>query len=86
MSPILATISSKGQVTIPAPIRKMLRLTHPGDLLGFVPVKEGVLIKHMEIKEEDFSEEEWDKLEKLASRKGKSYKNAKAFLRALKKL
>ncbi len=31
-------------------------------------------------------DEEWDKLEKLAGRKGKSYKNAKAFLRALKKL
>ena len=86
MDPVIAPISSKGQVTIPAQIRKILHLTRPGDLLGFIPVKEGVLMKHLEIREEDFSEEEWDKLEKLANRKGKSYKDAKTFLSALKKL
>ena len=83
---VVTTVSSKGQVTIPAQIRKILRINHPGDLIGFTPIKEGVLIKHLELKEEEFTEDEWDKLEKLADKKGKTYKNAKAFLNALKKL
>ena len=83
---IIAPISSKGQVTIPAQIRKILHISQAGDLIGFVPSNEGVLIKHLEVKEEDFTKDEWVKLEKLANKKGRTYETAKAFLRALKKL
>jgi len=83
---IVTTISSKGQVTIPVKIRKILHITSAGDLVGFVPSKNGVLLRHLEIREEDFTREEWDKLEKLAQKRGKVYKDAKAFLRTLKSL
>jgi AbrB family looped-hinge helix DNA binding protein len=83
---IITTISSKGQVTIPVKIRKLLHITSAGDLVGFVPSKNGVFIKHLEIKEEDFTQEEWDKLEKLANKRGKTYKDARAFLKELKNL
>jgi len=36
--------------------------------------------------EKDFSKEEWCKIEKLADRKGKAYKDSDSFLKALAKL
>jgi AbrB family looped-hinge helix DNA binding protein len=83
---IITTLSTKGQVTIPAQIRKILHVSNAGDLISFTPMENGVLIKHVEIKEENFTEDEYDKLEKIANKKGKAYKNAKFFLKALKKL
>jgi AbrB family looped-hinge helix DNA binding protein len=35
-----ATVTSKGQITIPAPVRKALHI-HTGDRLDFVPVGDG---------------------------------------------
>lgn len=35
---------------------------------------------------EEFTQEEWDKLEKLAKEPGRSYKTGAAFLKALKRL
>jgi len=85
---IVGTVTSKGQITIPSKIREMLHIASKGDMVGFIPMKEGVMIKHLELAgaKEEFSEEEWDKLEKLANRKGRTYRNAKSFLKAVEKL
>ncbi|MFH1857136.1 MAG: AbrB/MazE/SpoVT family DNA-binding domain-containing protein [Candidatus Omnitrophota bacterium] len=85
---IRAVVSSKGQITIPLEIREKLHIASRGDMVGFVFVEKGVLMKHLEVREagKEFSEGEWDKLEKLANRKGKTYKNAKNFLKDIEKL
>lgn len=85
---IMTTVTSKGQITIPSKVREMLHITSKGDIVGFMPTKEGILMKHLEATEikDEFSESEWSKLEKLVSRKGKTYKSAKNFLKAIKKL
>lgn len=84
----MATVSSKGQITIPKEIRAQLHITGKGDLVGFEPTEEGVLLKRLVVtsEEEDFTAEEWDKLEKLANQKGKRYSNAEDFLASLKEL
>ncbi len=41
-----STITSKGQITIPAEFRKDYNL-QPGKKVVFVPIKEGILIKPM---------------------------------------
>ena len=45
---ILARVQEKGQVTIPADIRKRLKLSK-GDIVTFVQTKDGVVIKPAEI-------------------------------------
>lgn len=85
---VIATISSKGQITIPKEIREKLGIQNKGDVVGFEITNRGVLIRHLEIKEssDNFTSEEWKKLEKLANTKGKTYSNAKAFLKAINNL
>lgn len=82
----VAKVSSKGQITIPHEIREMLNATHMGDLIGFEKKGEEIVIKRVSIsKEEEFSEEEWMKLKRLADEKSKVY-SAKQFLRTIDKL
>ena len=83
-----AALSSKGQVTIPVKVREALHIRQKGDMIGFEFVKGGVLMKPLVIatQEEDFSENEWDKLEELANQNGKLYANAKDFLASLEEL
>ena len=85
---IMGTVTSKGQITIPSIIRKMMHITSKDNIVGFIPMKDGVLMKHLEVTEvkDEFSEDEWEKLEKLAGRKVKTYQSAKSFLKAIKKL
>lgn len=88
MQRFIAPLSSKGQVTVPKKVRELLHLDHKGDLIGFEPRKGGVLMRKYVVhqSEEEFSEEEWAKLKKMADQKGKVYADAKEFLKDLRKL
>ena len=72
-----AKITSKGQVTIPNRIRKILHL-HQGSSVAFGINKQGVLLLPCKvITESPYTYHEWAKIEKLAKAKGKVYKTAK---------
>lgn len=79
-------LSSKGQVTIPNRIRKILHL-HEGSSMAFCISTEGILLLPCKVKAESpYTPSEWAKIEKLASAKSKSYKspkNAKKHLASL---
>ena len=85
---ITATVSSKGQITIPQEIREILGISEKGDIVGFQIEKNSILVKKLELiePEEKFSKEEWKKLAHLARQKGKVYNSGKKFLKALGKL
>ncbi len=72
-----AKISSKGQVTIPNRIRKLLHV-QTGASLAFGLSREGVILLPCKVSAESpYSPGEWAKIEKLALNKGKIYKSAK---------
>jgi AbrB family looped-hinge helix DNA binding protein len=73
----IAKITSKGQVTIPNRIRKILRVS-TGSSLAFGLSKEGILLLPCKVTAESpYTPAEWAKIEKLASAKGKTYKSVK---------
>lgn len=78
-------ISSKGQVTLPKPVRELLHVT-VGDYVRFKPIAGGVLITKISFDAEEFSDAEWKALERLANRRGRRYNSAKAFLKDLERL
>ena len=72
-----AKVTSKGQVTIPNRIRKILHV-QTGASLAFGLSKEGVVLLPCKVTAESpYTPEEWAKIEKLTSAKGKIYKSAK---------
>jgi len=72
-----AKITSKGQVTIPNRIRKLLHV-ETGSSLAFGLSKEGVVLLPCKITAESpYTSAEWEKIAKLASTKGKVYKSVK---------
>jgi len=72
-----AKITSKGQVTIPSRIRKLLHID-TGSSLAFGLSKEGVILLPCKVTvESPYTASEWAKIEKLASAKGNAYKSAK---------
>ena len=81
-----AKITSKGQVTIPNRIRKILHLKE-GESVGFSITKDGVVLVPCQITAHSpYTTKEWQKIEKLASQKGKSFssvQNAKNHLKSL---
>lgn len=73
-----AKMTSKGQVTIPNRIRKLLRLQE-GSSVAFGVNKDGVLLMPCEVKTTSpYTAKEWAKIEKLASEKGKVFTNTDA--------
>ena len=73
----IAKVTSKGQVTIPNRIRKLLHV-QGGASLAFGLSKEGVVLLPCKITAESpYTSSEWAKIEKLASGKGKIFKTAK---------
>ena len=85
MKTLMATVSSKGQVTLPKHIRELLRIGE-GDHLRFKLAVGGVFMTKITLEPEGFSKAEWNALERLASQRGRRYKSAKAFLRDLDRL
>ena len=72
-----AKVTSKGQVTIPNRIRKILHV-QTGASLAFGLSKEGIVLLPCKVTAESpYTPEEWVKIEKLVSAKGKIYKSAK---------
>ncbi len=71
-----AKMTSKGQVTIPNRIRKILKLEE-GSSVGFAVTKDGVVILPCKIEARSpYTTKQWAKIEKLASAKGKTYSSA----------
>lgn len=71
-----AKVTSKGQVTIPAAIREVLRLEQ-GSTIMFKITKNGVLLSPCEVIERPaYTIQEWKKIEKMVAEKGKVYKTS----------
>lgn len=81
-----ATITSKGQLTVPAPIREIFDLKK-GSTVIFKVTDKGVLFMPCEIKAKDtYTREEWGKIERLVAERGKVYKTASGTRKYLKSL
>ena len=81
-----ATMTSKGQITVPAPIRDIFNLKK-GSTVVFKVTDNGVFFLPCEITErENYTQEEWGKIERLVAERGKSYKTAKGARKHLKSL
>jgi AbrB family looped-hinge helix DNA binding protein len=73
----IARMTSKGQVTVPAPIRDIFNLKK-GSSVIFKLTDKGVFFMPCEIKErETYTPEEWGKIEHMVAERGKSYKTVK---------
>lgn len=82
----MAKMSSKGQVTVPAPIREIFNLKK-GSSVIFKVTDKGVLFLPCEIKERDsYTQEEWGKIERLVAERGRSYKTARGARKHLRSL
>ena len=82
----MAKMTSKGQVTVPAPIRAIFNLKK-GSSVIFKVTDRGVFFLPCEIKErETYTEEEWGKIKRLVAERGKSYKTSKEARDHLKSL
>ena len=80
-------ITSKGQTTIPRAVRAMLGLRE-GSEIAFKPAAHGFILVRVTttIKEENpYTPQEWKKIEKLVSAKGKTFHGAEAALKHLHK-
>ncbi len=72
-----AKLTSKGQVTIPNRIRKILHL-EAGASIAFGISKQGITMLPCRVTvKSPYSPQEWEKIERLASAKGKVYKSVK---------
>jgi AbrB family looped-hinge helix DNA binding protein len=81
-----ATITSKGQLTVPAPIREIFNLPKASTVI-FKVTEKGVLFMPCEIMaKETYSREEWGKIERLVAERGKAYKTARAARKHLESL
>jgi len=66
-------MTSKGQVTIPSRVRKLLHL-HRGSSIAFGVTKEGIILMPCDVTARSpYSPKEWVKIAKLASEKGKTF-------------
>ena len=73
-----AKVTSKGQVTIPAAIREVLRLEQ-GSTIMFKITENGVLLSPCEVIERPaYTIQEWKKIEKMVAEKGKVYKTSRS--------
>ena len=83
----MSKITSKGQVTLPAVVRRMLKLDR-GQCIAFCLDKNGVIISRckIDIEPSSFSKEEWAKIEKISAQKGLTFASAQGAKRHLKSL
>jgi len=81
-----ATMTSKGQITVPAPIRDIFDLKR-GSTVMFKVTERGVLFMPCEIKTKDsYTREEWGKIERLVAERGKAYKSVRGARKHLRSL
>lgn len=82
----LATLSPKGQLTLPKEIRRRLHLESGGSIL-IEQAGSGILLRPAEVRAtgDDFDEKEWEALRRIArEKKGRPHKTMKSFLKSLK--
>ncbi len=81
-----AKITTKGQVTIPNRVRKLLHLKE-GTSVAFGLTKDGVVLMPCEVTvKSPYTAKEWSKIEKLAGKQGKVHETdaaAKAHINTL---
>ncbi len=71
-------MTSKGQVTIPSRVRKLLHL-QKGCSIAFGVTKDGIVLMPCEVKAQSpYTPKEWKKIHKLASEKGKLFSGSAA--------
>lgn len=71
-------MTSKGQVTIPIRVRKLLHL-QKGSSIAFGVTKDGIILLPCEVTAHlPYSPKEWSKITKLASEKGKVFSSGEA--------
>ena len=81
-----AKMTTKGQITIPNRIRKLLHLEE-GSSVGFGVTKDGVVLVPCKLTAQNpYTAKEWAKIEKLAAEKGKSFSDAESAKAHLKNL
>ena len=83
----VSRMTSKGQTTIPKEVRAILGLKE-GSEIAFKPGVGGFMMIRVTttVKEDDpYTQAEWKKIKKLASKKGRSFKTEKALLKYLHK-
>ena len=79
-------MTSKGQVTIPNRIRKILHLNE-GSSVAFTITKHGIILVPCEITARSpYTAQEWKKIEKLACEEGKIFSSPDAAKKHLKAL
>lgn len=82
----MARMTSKGQVTVPAPIRAIFNLKK-GSAVAFKLTDRGVFFLPCEITErEAYTPEEWGRIKRLVAERGKSHKTSKEARDHLKSL
>ena len=71
-----AKVTSKGQITIPNRIRKILHLSQ-GSSVAFSVSRNGVMLTPCTITAQSpYTPQEWEKIKKLTAVKGKTFKTA----------
>ena len=81
-----AKMTSKGQVTIPNRIRKILKLEE-GASVGFSVTKDGVVMMPCKVQAHSpYTAKQWAKIEKLASAKGKVHSSANDAIKHIQSL
>jgi AbrB family looped-hinge helix DNA binding protein len=83
----MSKITSKGQITLPANVRGLLKLDR-GSTVAFCLNKNGVILSRctVSVEQAGFSDEEWRKIEKLAADKGKVFASIGEAKRHIKSL
>jgi AbrB family looped-hinge helix DNA binding protein len=82
----IARMTSKGQVTVPAPIRDILNLKK-GSSVVFKVTDRGILFLPCEITErETYTRDEWVKIERLVAERGRTYKTSRGARNHLKSI
>ena len=85
----ISPIGKNGQTVVPAPIRKMFKISADQNLVGFYLVGTHVEIAPLRVQKAkvDYTSSELDKIERLAKAKGvRTFKTAEAAKRYLKSL
>ena len=81
-----AKITSKGQVTIPSQVRKILHLD-AGSTIVFGLGKDGIMLLPCKVvPESPYNPKEWEKIEKIVAEKGIIYNSAKKAKKHVKNL
>lgn len=83
----MSKITSKGQITLPANVRRFLKLDK-GECIAFCLDRKGIFINRCKLSIEPggFSEAEWQKIEKLANTKGRVFASAEETKKHIKSL